>query len=229
MYKLEAYIMEYFQRLFSNIQDNLQLLLGVIRQRQQIKKPLIILGPSGVGKDTMIKKLMKKYPKLFYKLPSYTTRSIREGEKEGIDFYFISKEEFIRKKNENKLFGIQEYNNNFYATDKNIIKEAITKYDKILLLNYNIETVNRIKNKDDFNYIALLPTCEDELEKRLIKKNIKPDEINKRMNLCINEIKLINESNYINYRVVNDDENECFKKLERNIKALYPQYFVDSV
>ena len=151
MYKLEAYLIEYFQRLFSNIQDNLQLLLGVMRQRQQIKKPLIILGPSGVGKDTMIKKLMKKYPKLFYKLPSYTTRSIREGEKEGIDFYFISKEEFIRKKNENKLFGIQEYNNNFYATDKNIIKEAITKYDKILLLNYNIETVNRIKNEVDFN------------------------------------------------------------------------------
>lgn len=229
MRKLEMYIIELFQRMFSNfIQRLLQVLIEIINSRQLAAKPLIILGPSGVGKETMIKKLKSKYPKLFIKLPSYTTRSRKEGEKNAQDFYFISKEEFDKKKNEGKLFGIQEYNNNYYATNKDILEESIAMNDKIIILNYHIETANSINREGNFNYIALLPPCEAELERRLIKKKIKPEEINERKRACINEIMLINEANYINYRIVNDDENECFRKLERYIKNLYPNFFVST-
>jgi guanylate kinase len=189
------------------------------------KKPLLILGPSGVGKDTIINMLLEKYPEIFYKLPSYTTRDIRKGEIDGKDYFFITKEEFKVLKDENKLFGIQEYNNNFYASNKSKLNELIKKGDKIIILNYNIETVNRIKDEFDFNYIAILPPCDDELRNRLKNRGTKPEELEKRMDNSLREKNSIIEANYIKIRVINDEKNKCFRKIEDEIKKLYPLVF----
>ena len=189
------------------------------------KKPLLILGPSGVGKDTIINMLLEKYPEIFYKLPSYTTRDIRKGEIDGKDYFFITKEEFQVMKDENKLFGIQEYNNNFYASNKSKLNELIKKGDKIIILNYNIETVNRVKDEFDFNYIAILPPCDDELRNRLKNRGTKPEELEKRMDNSLREKNSIIEANYIKIRVINDEKNKCFRKIEDEIKKLYPLVF----
>ena len=194
-------------------------------QTENNKKPLIILGPSGVGKDTIINMLLKKYPEIFYKLVSFTTRKIREGEKEGIDYFYITKEKFQEKKNENKLIGIQEYNDNFYASDKSKLDELMNKGEKIIILNYNIETANKVKDELDFNCIAILPPSEDELRNRLKHRGTKPEEMEKRMKNSLKEMKLINEANYIQFRVVNDEKDICFKKIENHIKKLYPNFF----
>ena len=209
-----------------NIIQILNVLIAYLKDNNN-KKPLIILGPSGVGKDTIINMLLKKYPKIFYKLPSFTTRQKREGEKEGIDYFFITKEEFKAMKDENKLFGVKEYNDNYYASNKSKLKELINKGDKIIILNYNIETVYEVKDELDFNFIAILPPCEDELRNRLIIRGTKPEDIEKRMDNSLKEMKLINEANYIHFRVVNDEINECFTKIENHIKDLYPNYFRD--
>jgi guanylate kinase len=194
-------------------------------QTKNKKKPLIILGPSGVGKDTIINMFLKKYPEIFYKLISFTTRKIREGEKEGIDYFYITKEKFQEKKNENKLIGIQEYNDNFYASDKSKLEELMNKGEKIIILNYNIETANKVKDELDFNCIAILPPSEDELRNRLKHRGTKPEEMEKRMKNSLKEMKLINEANYIQFRVVNDEKDICFKKIENHIKKLYPNFF----
>lgn len=127
------------------------------------KKPLLILGPSGVGKDTLINRLKEKYPSVFFKLPSYTTRAKRPGETEGVDYFYVSKEEFSAMESQGKLFGIQKYNNNFYASNKSKLRELIDNGDKIVVLNYNIETANSVKNEFDFNFVAIMPPSEDEL------------------------------------------------------------------
>ena len=189
------------------------------------KKPLLILGPSGVGKDTIINMLLEKYPEIFYKLPSYTTRDIRKGEIDGKDYFFITKEEFKVMKDENKLFGIQEYNGNFYASNKSKLNELLKKGDKIIILNYNIETVNRVKDEFDFNYIAILPPCDDELRNRLKNRGTKPEELEKRMDNSLREKNSIIEANYIKIRVINDEKNKCFRKIEDEIKKLYPLVF----
>jgi guanylate kinase len=194
-------------------------------QANKNKRPLIILGPSGVGKDTIINMLLKKYPDIFYKLPSYTTRPKRKGEKEGVDYFYITKEKFEVKRNQNKLIGIQEYNGNFYASDKSKLNELMNKGDKIIILNYNIETANKVKDELDFNFIAILPPCEDELRNRLKNRGTNPEELEKRMQNSLREKKLINEANYIQFRVVNDEKDICLTKVENHIKELYPNFF----
>ena len=189
------------------------------------KNNLVFLGPSGVGKDAIINMLLKKYPEKFYKLPSYTTRAMRPNEKEGIDYFFITKEQFEIMKAENNLYAIQEYNNNFYASNKSKLNELINKGDKIIILNYNIETANNVKDEFDFNFIAILPPSEDELRNRLIKRGTKCEEIEKRMENSLKERNLINEANYIQFRAVNDEINTCFTKVENHIKKLFPHFF----
>lgn len=190
--------------------------------KKAIHKPCMILGPSAVGKDTMINKLQKKYPGKIYKLPSYTTRPIRENEKEGVDYYFVTHEKFDEMEKNGELFGIQIYNNNKYASNKKLLEEALKNKNKIIILNYNIETANAVKDKIDFNYIAILPPSESELRNRLIKRKTKSCEIEKRMKNSIKEIQLINEANYIGYRFVNDDEERAFNKLETHLIEIYP-------
>ena len=133
-------------------------------------KPLMIIGPSAVGKNTLINKLKNKYPEVIYKLPSYTTRQKRENEEEGKDYYFVTKEEFLKLKNERRLFGIQKYNNIWYASNKAKLNEALKNNNKIVILNHDIITANEVKDEMDFNYIAILPPSEAALRERIIKK-----------------------------------------------------------
>ena len=209
-----------------NALDNTIIFLAELKlNSNENKKPLLILGPSGVGKDTLINMLKEIYPNIFFKLPSYTTRAKRPGEIEGVDYFFVSEEEFKIMESQGKLFGIQKYNNNFYASNKSKLRELIDNGDKIIILNYNIETANCVKNEFDFNYVAILAPSEDELRNRLINRGTNPEEIENRMKNSIREINLINEANYIQFRVVNNDINTCFTKLENHIKKLYPQFF----
>ena len=230
MMKSNDYKRNPYNVFISNINDIIKCLKSLIIDSKKFlnekkNKPLVIVGPSAVGKDTMINRFIIKYPDVIKKLPSYTTRPKREGELEGKDYYFITKEKFLKMKNEGLLFGIQEYNNNFYASSKKKLKEAVEKNDKIIILNYNIETAYAVKDEIDFNFVALLPPNEDELRKRLIKRKTKAEEIEKRMANSIKEICLINEANFINYRLVNDDEERTFNKLEKYLKEIYPQFF----
>ena len=228
--KTNDYKKNFFNVYVYNINDKIKLLKNLIIEfkkllNEKINKPLVISGPSAVGKDTMINRLIIKYPDVINKLPSYTTRPKREGEIEGKDYYFVSKEKFLKMKDEGMLFGFQEYNNNFYASNKKELKEALEENKKIIVLNYNIETAYAVKDEIDFNFVALLPPNEDELRKRLIKRKTKTEEIEDRMANSIKEISLINEANFINYRLVNDDEEMTFNKLEKYLKEIYPQFF----
>ena len=96
----EVYIKMY-RKLINDLKNMMESIFFVNRIKQISKKsvkdnsnkPLMILGPSGVGKDTMINRLKAKFPEIIYKLPSYTTRPMRNGENEGVDYYFLTEEE----------------------------------------------------------------------------------------------------------------------------------------
>ena len=82
---------------------------------------------------------------------------------------------------------------------------------------------NIIKDELECNYVAIYPPCEAALKERLIKKQTKAEKIEKKMEEAIKEIKLINKANYINYRLVNNEEEKAYNKLEKHLKEIYPQ------
>ena len=190
-------------------------------------KPLMIIGPSGVGKDTFTQKIINKYPNIFIKCVSSTTRLPRENEKEGINYYFINKEKFEEMDKNGEIIGKFEKYGNLYGTSKYQL-EKISSNENIVYFDYNIETAIKTfkEKKVDFNYIALLPPDIKELEKRLRKRGTdNEDSIRKRIKYAQKEIELINESKFINYVIKNDELEKSFNDFENGIKTLYFHLF----
>ena len=190
-------------------------------------KPLMIIGPSGVGKDTFMNKIINKYPKIFIKCVSCTTRLPRENEKKGINYFFISKSQFEEMDKKGKIIGKFEKYGNLYGTSKNQL-EKISSKENIVYFDYNIETAIKTfkEKKVDFNYIALLPPDITELEKRLRKRGADNEEaIKKRIDYAVKEIELINESNFLNFVIYNGDLDKSFNGFEKCIKILYSHLF----
>ena len=186
-------------------------------------KPLMILGPSGVGKDTYMQLLISKYPKIFKKCVSCTTRARRANEIEGINYYYITKEQFLELEKNGDIIGKFEKYNNLYGTSKQMIEKMLSN-DEIIYFDYNIETAIKIFNDKtiEFNYIALLPPSIQELEIRLKKRGTDNEEsIKKRIAYANREIELINESKFINHVIVNDVIEKSFQEFELCVKKLY--------
>lgn len=92
----------------------------------------LILGSSGSGKTTQKEILTTKYG--FKKITTYTTRKKREGEKDGVDYFFLSREEFLKKVEENFFFEYTTYCDNFYGTSKSSIEAASKSREKYILI-----------------------------------------------------------------------------------------------
>ena len=190
-------------------------------------KPLMIIGPSGVGKDTFMQKIINKYPKIFIKCVSCTTRLPRENEKEGFNYFFISKSKFEEMDKKGEIIGKFEKYGNLYGTSKNQL-EKISSNEKIVYFDYNIETAIKTfkEKKVDFNYIALLPPSICELENRLrIRGTDSEESITKRINYAQKEIDLINESKFLNFIITNGKLEIAFNEFEKCIKILYSHLF----
>lgn len=186
-------------------------------------KPLIILGPSGVGKDTFMDKLIIKHQNKIKKCVSCTTRAPRANEKDGINYYYINKEKFLELEKNGDIIGKFEKYDNFYGTSKQILENMLAK-DEIIYFDYNIETAIKMFNekKIEFNYIAFLPPSIEELEKRLKNRNTDDEEsIKKRIAYAKKEIELIKENKFINYVIINDIFEKSFKEFENCFAKLY--------
>ena len=187
-------------------------------------KPLMLIGPSGVGKDTMIKMFLEKHPNSIIKCVSNTTRQKRKDEKEGVNYHYISKDEFEKLEKKNELIGIFRNYGNCYGLSKEVLKNTLT-CDKLVYLDFNITTAEEIYKKGDLdiNYIALLPPSIEELERRLKERGEK--KIKERIDFASEEIKKINDSEFLNEIIKNDDKEKAFSEFEMCIKKLYPNLF----
>ena len=88
------------------------------KDEKDLHKPLVILGPSGAGKGTLIKKLTDKYNEKFGFSVSYTTRKPREGETQGVSYYFITTDVFEKKIKNNDFIEYCKVHDNMYGTEK---------------------------------------------------------------------------------------------------------------
>lgn len=177
---------------------------------------IIVSGPSGAGKDTVINEVMKKQENAWISI-SATSREKRPGEKEGINYYYLTKEEFEQKIEENYFLEYAEYAGNYYGTPKETIVEKLEKGIDVILV---IEIQGAMKIKElipEALFIFIMPPSENELMKRLKgRKTEDKKKIIERFNIAYKEI---NEVTKYNYVVINDEVKEAALKIKAIIKA----------
>ena len=171
----------------------------------------IISAPSGCGKTSLVRELCQTYSFLEQTV-SYTTRAIRSGEVDGQDYHFISKDEFIENKKNNKFIESQNVYDNFYGTTYESINEILVSgKDAILEIDY--KGMLLIKSKiPSSQSIYILPPSVEELEKRLYDRGLDSDEvIEKRVSRAKDELKYVK---FADYTVMNDNFAEATKSLK---------------
>lgn len=175
---------------------------------------VILSAPSGCGKDTVFKSL-KGIRDDVVESVSATTRAPREDEVDGVNYFFMSKDEFEDLINNDGLIEYANYGGNYYGTPVKGVNDAI-KNDKICFLIIEVEGAKNVKRLyPDALSVFLLPPSIEVLEYRLHKRNTDNEEdIKKRLEIAINEI---SQKDTYDYQLINDDLDECVNNLNKII------------
>ena len=127
---------------------------------------LVISAPSGTGKTTLIKRLRKEFPNFGYSI-SCTTRAPREGEVDGKDYHFLSRERFVELRDQGHFAEWAEVHGNFYGTPLPPVREMLAKGQDILF-DIDVQGAAQLrKNMPDARFLFILPPSMEELERRL--------------------------------------------------------------
>ena len=183
---------------------------------KKVGLPIIISAPSGTGKTTTCKRLKQRLPN--HKITtSHTTRKIRKGETQGVDYFFISKEEFELKKNNNDFLEWAKVHREYYGTSF----EALDKHRQNgfdILLELDIQGVNSLRNMDfEGIYIMILPPSIEEMTKRLKKRGTETEaDIEGRLKTGKEEIKDYKKHDYV---ITNFEVEETVESILAIVRA----------
>lgn len=189
---------------------------GTKRKMQEKGILIVISGFSGAGKGTLVKKLLETYDKYALSI-SMTTRQPRAGEKDGIHYFFTSREKFEEEITKNGLIEYAQYCGNYYGTPRAYVEEQLSRGQNVIL---EIEIQGALKIKKLFPESLLLfvtPPTAAELERRLKGRGTETEEvIAKRLARASEESEGIEAYDYI---VVNDDLETCVEELHHIVEA----------
>jgi len=177
---------------------------------------IVISGPSGAGKGTIVKALLDQYPSIHYSV-SATTRAPREGEVNGVNYWFVSREEFLKMRERDELLEWAEVYGNFYGTPRRRVMEAIARGHDIIL---EIDPQGAMKIKDRFPaavFVYIMPPSPRELTKRIRGRGTESQEaIRCRLNSVADELRYVHEYDYL---VINDNLKEATADVASIIRA----------
>ena len=187
---------------------------------------LVISGPSGVGKGTVLHDLMNTQKNLVYSV-SVTTRKNRPGEIEGVSYFFKSHEEFEKMIEEDKFLEYAKVHDNYYGTPKDFVEEKINE-GKIVILEIDVQgALNVKKNIDNGVYIFLAPPSLSELKNRIVNRGTETEsDINLRMSNAKKELSYIKNYDYL---VVNDHLNSAITSVNEIINAEKHRVFRENI
>ena len=178
---------------------------------------IVVSAPSGAGKGIINKELIKRDPKNRWLSVSATSREKRKGEEEGVDYYYLTEDDFKKKIKEDYFLEYTNYAGNYYGTPRQYLKEKIDQGIDVIL-EIEIEGAMNIKKIiPEAVFIFIMPPSLKELVKRLKGRGTETnDKILKRFHEAYKEI---NEVTKYNYVVVNDDVTSAVDKIEAILKA----------
>ncbi len=176
----------------------------------------VISGPSGVGKTSIIRSVLERVDRVVFSI-SCTTRKQRPGEVHGVDYFFVSHEEFQKMIDDNKFIEWAKVHDNYYGTLAQFVTENIKKgFD--VILDIDVQGALTVKkNWHGAKFIFIAPPSYEILSERLKKRGTETeDKIKKRLETAKNELKFIPEFEYL---IVNEDLEESILNLSSIIYA----------
>jgi guanylate kinase len=184
----------------------------------QEKGLLIVLsGPSGVGKGTVRKEIFSHSDTSFEYSISMTTRNPREGEVDGVDYFFKSREEFELLIQQEKLLEYAEFVGNYYGTPVDYVRETLEK-GKDVFLEIEVQGARQVRKKfPEGLFIFLMPPSLSELKNRIETRGTETEEVIKnRLNMAKEEIEMMNLYDYV---VENDQIDLACERIKAIVVA----------
>ncbi len=176
---------------------------------------IVVSGFSGAGKGTLMKELLKKYPDDYALSISATSRKPREGEQEGVEYFFKTREEFEKMIEGEELVEYAQYVGNYYGTPKAYVEEQLEAGKDVIL---EIEIQGALKIKEKFPQTVLMfvtPPSAEELKNRLVERGTEDMEtIERRLSRAVEEAEGIEAYDYL---VVNDILEICVEEMHQII------------
>lgn len=181
-------------------------------------KIIIIVAPSGTGKSTLIKRLKEEFRELHWSV-SFTTRKMREGEVDGKHYFFISREEFIKKKEQGDFIEWAEVHGNFYGTSKGFVSTKVNNGFS-LLFDLDVQGADNMKKQfgDEADAIFIAPPNIEALEARLKGRGTEPqDVIRLRLDNAKSELERKDDYDFL---VINDELEQAYVDLRKIVANL---------
>lgn len=177
---------------------------------------LVLSAPSGTGKTTLVKMLREEFPRLSYSI-SCTTRAPRDGEQDGRDYHFLSRERFLQLKGEGYFAEWAEVHGNFYGTPLAPVREMLRE-GKDVLFDIDVQGARQVKKSLPEAFFAfILPPSLEELRRRLHSRGLDSEEtIRRRLANAHDELK---EAVWYDALIVNDHLEDAYARLRAAYKA----------
>ena len=175
---------------------------------------VVVSGFSGAGKGTLMKELLKRYDNYALSI-SATTRAPREGETDGKEYFFVTKEQFEKMRDERKLIEYAQYVNNYYGTPKEYVEQKMAE-GKDVILEIEIQGALKVKKRFPDALLFVTPPSAEELRRRLVGRGTETLEvINARLARAAEEASGMEAYDYL---LINDDLDRCVEEMHQLIQ-----------
>ncbi|BAT96381.1 hypothetical protein LR48_Vigan02g037100 [Vigna angularis] len=181
-----------------------------------VEKPVVISGPSGVGKGTLISLLMKEFPSMFGFSVSHTTRAPRGMEKDGVHYHFTEKNVMEKEIKDGKFLEFASVHGNLYGTSVEAV-ELVSDAGKRCILDIDVQGARSVRASPlEAMFIFICPPSMDELEKRLRDRGTETEEqVLKRLRNAQAEIEQGRSSGIFDHILFNDNLEDCYENLKK--------------